>query len=118
MDPTTDRTTRVSNILMRCAQLFSNKNSDYREAYLISTDIMNILVPDKSKVDTRFKQIVYHNMTTIVTKLIRSSSLVFDSKDQKVKEESLMDTWADVCVYAAMIAEVCQDRIKIDEETE
>ena len=108
------RSERVGTILHDCALLFGNKNSDYREAYLLSTDIMAILVPDKSKVKTRMQQIVYHNMTTIVTKLIRASSLIFDSKDQKVNDESIQDTWRDVAVYAAMISEVCQDAVNIN----
>ncbi len=107
---------RVAEILSSCAELFRNKNSDYREAYLLSTDIMAILLPDKSKVKTRMQQIVYHNMTTIVTKLIRASSLIFDVKDQKVKDESIQDTWRDISIYAAMIAEVCQDAVNINEE--
>jgi hypothetical protein len=98
------------------AALFSNKNMDYGDAYVIATDIMSLLVPDKSKIITRSQQIIYHNMYSIVTKLLRACNLLFNSTMHKVNTESVSDSLKDGGVYFNMIAEIYDSREKVDKE--
>ena len=95
----------VSKILRGSADLFDSKNQDYADAYILATDVINLLVPDKSVLKTRFQQIVYHNMYAIICKLCRAASLHFYAKT--TNNESVLDTWKDISVYSAMIAGQC-----------
>jgi len=101
------RQERVTELMMKAAQLFSVKNEGYGEAYILATDIMSYLVPEKSLIRTRFQQLVYHNMYAIVTKLCRACSIIFyNGSDQS---EPLQDSWRDIGVYAFMLQELCDD---------
>ena len=109
------RTQRVSAIMEEGLKLFNKKNTDYSEAYIHSTDLMSLLVPDKSFVQSRFQQIVYHNMYIVVGKLCRAANLIFHTKSTEVTDEGIFDTWKDIGVYANMIAELCIDRKNLGE---
>jgi len=112
------RSKRVAKVMEEGVKLFSNKNDDYGDAYVLASDVMQILVPDKSKVVTRTQQIVYHNMYVIVCKLLRACNLLFNEKfgEQKVNDEAIADSLRDGGVYFNMIAEVVDDRANIEQE--
>lgn len=102
----------VSKILRESADLFSSKNADYGDAYIRSSDIMSILVPDKSRLNTRLKQVVYHNMTTMVSKLLRISNIFLNCQKTMANHESVLDSWKDLAVFAAMMADLCQSGLE------
>lgn len=108
MEKKLSRSERVAKSIRDAVALFEVKNSGYGEAYVHATDIMDILVPDKSLIRSRFQQLVYHNMYAIVTKLLRACSIIFYSGSERA--EDLEDSWRDIGVYAFMIGELCTDK--------
>ena len=96
-------------------KLFAGKNDDYGDAYVLASDIMAILVPDKSKVVSRTQQIVYHNLYVVVCKLLRTCNLLFNSS-KHINNEALSDSIRDGGVYLNMLAEVVEDSEAIDKE--
>ena len=112
--PPRSRAERVADLIRSSANLFERKNTDYKSAYILATDVMDLLVPDKSKIVTRTQKILYHNMYAIVTKLVRASNLVFNSVTPKVKDESVVDSLKDGGVYFFMMAEAYEDRTQLD----
>ena len=107
--PTESGSVGVFAILAECQALFHRKNRGYGNSYLLSERIMDVLVPDMSKVDTRYKRLIYNTLLMVVHKLIRASNLIINHDSQtKVKDESVRDTFRDMVVYAAMLADITE----------
>lgn len=102
---------RVLELMAAAQELFQQKNSGYGEAYIKATDIMHILLPDKSLIQTRFQELLYHNTYAIVTKLLRAYSIIFYSGSEA--SEDLADSWRDIGVYGFMLEEICHDRTEL-----
>lgn len=104
----TSRADHVRVLIESSIDTFTTKNLGYGDTYILATEVMDLIVPNKSVLKTRFQKLVYHNMYVILCKLCRASSIIFHGGS--ASSEAVYDTWRDIGVYGFMVEEICRRR--------
>jgi|AntAceMinimDraft_16_1070373.scaffolds.fasta_scaffold17641_3 hypothetical protein len=97
--------------------LFIEKNKNYGCSYLKSAEILKFILEDKElNLNTSGDHAAYQLITRMMDKIIRFCTLRFTEQNDSVNE-SIIDTAADLSVYAAMLSEIEKNPLEQKKKT-
>lgn len=99
----------TQQIMKEWLDLYQKKNQDYGSSWEKTGKILSILLGEKVNIESVKDFNCLALMIRITDKMSRISNIQFVQKDEKVKEEKLVETAADAGTYFFMMASLLSE---------
>ena len=103
-----NRGQRVAKKLQAAAALYTAKNKDYGNSYIVCGKILHQIIGSNPKLDSPTKWAEIALLVRMIDKLCRVANLRFVADSIRVRDESASQTLQDNSIYSQMWAELVE----------